>query len=62
MTPEKFMARAIEIGREGLHEKHARPFAAVIVKQGADRWGRPQPAKSSMVSARLTRPGALVQP
>jgi guanine deaminase len=34
MTPEKFMARAIEIGREGLREKHARPFAALIVKQG----------------------------
>src|SRR5262245_59647790 len=34
MTPEEFMARAIEIGREGLHEKHARPFAALIVKQG----------------------------
>jgi guanine deaminase len=34
MTPEEFMSRAIGIGREGLHEKHARPFAAVIVKEG----------------------------
>jgi guanine deaminase len=34
MTPAEFMARAIEIGREGLNEKHARPFAAVIVKEG----------------------------
>ena len=34
MTPEKFMARAIEIGRAGLRTKDARPFAAVVVKQG----------------------------
>ena len=34
MTPEKFMARAIEIGRAGLRTKDARPFAAVVVRQG----------------------------
>jgi guanine deaminase len=34
MTPEKFMAHAIEIGRAGLHTKDARPFAAVVVRQG----------------------------
>ena len=34
MTPEKLMARAIEIGRAGLQTKDARPFAAVVVKQG----------------------------
>jgi len=34
MTSEKFMARAIEIGRAGLRTKDARPFAAVVVRQG----------------------------
>jgi guanine deaminase len=34
MAPEKFMARAIEIARDRLHEKDARPFAALVVKQG----------------------------
>ena len=34
MAPEKFMARAIEIGRTGLRTKDARPFAAVVVRQG----------------------------
>jgi guanine deaminase len=34
MTPEQIMARAIEMGRHGLHEKGARPFAALIVKRG----------------------------
>lgn len=34
MTSEKFMARAIELGRAGLHTKDGRPFAAVVVKQG----------------------------
>jgi len=34
MTPEQIMARAIEMGRHGLDEKGARPFAALIVKQG----------------------------
>lgn len=34
MTPEQIMARAIEMGRRDLHEKGARPFAALIVKQG----------------------------
>ncbi len=34
MSPDKFMARAIEFGRAGLHAKNGRPFAAVIVKEG----------------------------
>lgn len=34
MTPEEIMARAIEMGRSGINEKGARPFAALIVKQG----------------------------
>jgi tRNA(Arg) A34 adenosine deaminase TadA len=34
MTPEQFMARAIELGRAGLHAQDGRPFAAVIVKEG----------------------------
>lgn len=34
MTPEAFMARAIEIARDRLNERDARPFAAVIVKDG----------------------------
>jgi Cytidine and deoxycytidylate deaminase zinc-binding region len=34
MTPEKFMARAIELGRAGLRTKDARPFAAIVVRQG----------------------------
>ena len=34
MTPEQFMARAIELGRAGLHAEDGRPFAAVIVKEG----------------------------
>jgi tRNA(Arg) A34 adenosine deaminase TadA len=34
MSPDEFMARAIELGRAGLHTKDGRPFAAVIVKEG----------------------------
>jgi guanine deaminase len=34
MTPEQIMARAIEMGRHGLHERGARPFVAIIAKQG----------------------------
>ena len=34
MSPDKFMARAIKLGRAGLHAKDGRPFAAVIVKEG----------------------------
>src|SRR5689334_12643395 len=34
MTPEQIMMRAIEIGRRGLRENGARPFAAVVVKEG----------------------------
>jgi guanine deaminase len=31
MTPEKIMARAIEMARDGLHVKDARPFVALVV-------------------------------
>ena len=34
MTPEQIMARAIAMGRHGLHEKGARPFAAIVVRDG----------------------------
>ena len=34
MSPDEFMARAIELGRAGLHAKDGRPFAAVIFKEG----------------------------
>jgi guanine deaminase len=34
MTPEQLMARAIEMGRDGIHLKDARPFVALVVSQG----------------------------
>jgi guanine deaminase len=34
MAPEQIMARAIKMGRGGLQENGARPFAAIVVKQG----------------------------
>jgi guanine deaminase len=34
MTPEQIIARAIEMGRNGLHVKGARPFAALVVLEG----------------------------
>ena len=34
MTPEQIMARAIEMGGRDLNQKGARPFAAIIARQG----------------------------
>ena len=34
MTPENIMARAIEMARDGLHVKDARPFVALVVSDG----------------------------
>lgn len=34
MTSEQIMARAIEMARDGLHVKGARPFVALVVSEG----------------------------